>query len=175
MDDLAAELGMSKKTLYANFPSKTALLEAVLMDKLSSAEADFERISSECSSENPSAFLAVLQRMLACIQGHMGEIQPPFLHDIRREAPQMFELVESRRSEMIQRYFGKILDGGRKTGIIRKDVPANLVIEILLGAVQAIINPRKLAELDITPQSGFTTILTVLLEGLITKEGRAAL
>ncbi|MGN6719163.1 MAG: helix-turn-helix domain-containing protein, partial [Candidatus Binatia bacterium] len=26
MDDLAAELGMSKKTLYAQFPSKTELL-----------------------------------------------------------------------------------------------------------------------------------------------------
>ena len=29
MDDLAQELGMSKKTLYAHFPSKTALLEAM--------------------------------------------------------------------------------------------------------------------------------------------------
>nr|MBA3354117.1 helix-turn-helix transcriptional regulator [Blastocatellia bacterium] len=33
MDDLAAELGVSKKTLYAHFPGKDALLEAVLNDK----------------------------------------------------------------------------------------------------------------------------------------------
>jgi len=32
MDDLAAELAISKKTLYAYFPSKTALLEDVLAD-----------------------------------------------------------------------------------------------------------------------------------------------
>ena len=30
MDDLATELGISKKTLYAYFPSKTILVEAVL-------------------------------------------------------------------------------------------------------------------------------------------------
>ncbi len=30
MDDLARELGMSKKTLYAHFASKEALLRAVL-------------------------------------------------------------------------------------------------------------------------------------------------
>ncbi|HVU23520.1 MAG TPA: helix-turn-helix domain-containing protein, partial [Opitutus sp.] len=30
MDDLARELGMSKKTLYVHFPGKDALVEAVL-------------------------------------------------------------------------------------------------------------------------------------------------
>ena len=34
MDDLAEELGISKKTLYAHFPGKFDLLEAVLADKL---------------------------------------------------------------------------------------------------------------------------------------------
>jgi AcrR family transcriptional regulator len=33
MDDLAVELGISKKTLYAYFPGKFDLLEAVLADK----------------------------------------------------------------------------------------------------------------------------------------------
>ena len=39
MDDLAEELAISKKTLYAHFPSKIALLEAVLADKFASVEA----------------------------------------------------------------------------------------------------------------------------------------
>src|SRR5690349_12048205 len=32
MDELAAELGMSKKTLYVHFPSKAALMAAVIDD-----------------------------------------------------------------------------------------------------------------------------------------------
>ena len=39
MDDLAEELGISKKTLYAHFPGKFDLLEAVLADKLAGVEA----------------------------------------------------------------------------------------------------------------------------------------
>ena len=39
MDDLAEELGISKKTLYAHFPGKFDLLEAVLSDKFASVEA----------------------------------------------------------------------------------------------------------------------------------------
>ena len=45
MDDLAAELGMSKKTLYLAFPSKTALIEAVLKDKFREVEADLGQLA----------------------------------------------------------------------------------------------------------------------------------
>ena len=49
MDDLAAELRMSKKTLYACFPSKSSLVEAVLKDKFNEVEADLSRLASERS------------------------------------------------------------------------------------------------------------------------------
>ena len=42
MDDLAVELGISKKTLYAYFPGKFDLLEAVLADKLTRRRSDAE-------------------------------------------------------------------------------------------------------------------------------------
>jgi AcrR family transcriptional regulator len=171
MDDLAEDLGMSKKTLYGHFPSKTGLLEAVILDKFRSIETDLERITSECSSD----FLAALHDLLACSQRHTEEIRPPFVRDVRRDAPEMFKLVESRRRDLIQRYFGDIFKEGRRAGIIRKDIPAKLMIEVLLGAVQAIMNPEKMAELGLTPKTGFSAIITVILEGVITEKGRSML
>jgi TetR/AcrR family transcriptional regulator, cholesterol catabolism regulator len=169
MDDLAGELGMSKKTLYTHFPSKTALLEAVSVDKFRDIERDLGLVTEECSSD----FLEALRRMPACIQRHMEEFQPPFLRDAHREAPEVFQRVEARRRNLIQHYFGRLLVEGQRAGIIRKDVPAELIIEILLGATQAIMNPQRLAELDITPKVGFASILTVILEGAVTEEGRS--
>jgi AcrR family transcriptional regulator len=168
MDDLAEELGMSKKTLYASFPSKDALLRAVLLDKFHSVELDLDRIMAECSTD----VLEALHRLLACMQRHTEEIQPPFVRDIRREAPDMFTLVEERRRGVIQRYFGKLFEEGRRAGIIRKDIPARLMIETLLGAVQAIMNPSKMAELGLTPTAGYSAITTVILEGVLTEKGR---
>src|SRR4029434_10126159 len=168
MDDLAEELGMSKKTLYASFARKTDLLRAVLLDKFRSIEADLERIASASST----AVLDSLHQLLACVQRHAEEIQPPFVRDIGREAPEMFQLVQSRRREVIQRYFSKILDEGRRAGIFRKDISTRLMIEILLGATEAIMNPPKMAELGLTPKTGFLTIITVVLEGVLTEKGR---
>jgi AcrR family transcriptional regulator len=169
MDDLAEELGMSKKTLYTSFPSKDALLRSVLLDKFRSVELDLDRVASASSTD----VLDSLHQLLACVQWHAEEIQPPFVRDIRREAPEMFQVVQSRRRDVIQRHFGKILDEGRKAGIFRKDISTRLMIEILLGATEAIMNPPKMAELSLTPKTGFLTIITVVLEGVLTDKGRS--
>ena len=171
MDELAEELGMSKKTIYSHFPSKNALLEATLLDKFHSAEKDFSAITSECSDDFPSA----LHRLLACVQRHAEEIRPPFIRDIQREAPEMFKVVQARRRELIQRHFGKLLGEGRREGHIRKDIPVHMIIEILLGAVEAIANPTRLAELELSPKSVLTAIISVILEGALTPDGRANL
>jgi AcrR family transcriptional regulator len=169
MDDLAEELGMSKKTLYASFAGKTDLLRAALLDKFRSIESDLERLVLSFSND----VLDSLHQLLACVQHHAEEIQPPFVRDIRREAPEMFQLVQSRRRDVIQRYFGKILEEGRRAGIFRIDISTQLMIEILLGATEAIMNPPKMAELGLTPKSGFLTIITVFLEGVLTGKGRS--
>jgi len=168
MDDLAAELGMSKKTLYASFPSKTELLRAVLLNKFHSIETDLDRVTGQSGTD----VLVALRELLACVQRHTEEIQPPFVRDIRREAPAMFELVQSRRRAVIQRYFGKLFDDGRRAGIFRKDISARMIIEILLGATEAIINPSKMAEFGLTPKEGFTVVITVILEGVLTGRRR---
>ena len=171
MDDLAEGLGMSKKTLYAHFPSKTALLEAMLLDKFRCAEEELEAITSECSADFPTG----LHRLLACVQRHAEEIRPPFVRDIQREAPDLFKVVQARRREVIQRYFSKLLGEGRREGLIRKDIPVHIIIEILLGAVEAIVNPPRLAELGHSVKSGLTAIISVILEGALTPEGRTKL
>jgi AcrR family transcriptional regulator len=168
MDDLAAELAMSKKTLYAHFRSKPAIVEAMILDKFSEIEAEFARIETEHGSEFPEA----LRELLACLQRHVAEIQPSFVRDMQRTAPALFKSVEIRRAALIERYFGRLFANGRKEGMVRKDVPARLAIEILLSAIQAIANPQKLAELGLTPQATIPAIISVILEGVLTAAGR---
>lgn len=69
MDDLANELGMSKKTLYTHFSSKEELVKAVLMDKFDDAAADFARITITSAGDFP----AVLQQLLDLVQRHTDE------------------------------------------------------------------------------------------------------
>ena len=168
MDDLAQELGISKKTLYAHFPGKFDLLEAVLADKF----ADVEATLNEVTRAHPHDFPAALRDLLAGTQRELNEIKPPFVRDMRQKAPDVFKLVEDRRAALIQRYFGKFFVDGQRAGMVRKDVPAKLIIEILLAMVQSIMNPPKMEELGMMPKEGYTGILKIVLEGALTAKGR---
>ena len=163
MDDLAAELGMSKKTLYLAFPSKTALIEAVLKDKFREVEADLGQLAKGQAAD----IEIVLHQLLDCVQRHTAEIQPAFVRDIGRETPELFQMVEQKRSELIRRYFGGLFEDGKKGGVIRSDIPTHLIIEILLGAVQSIMNPTKLVELGLTVEQGYSSIIRLVLEGAL--------
>ena len=170
MDDLAEELGVSKKTLYAHFPGKFDLLEAVLADKFAGVEATLK----EVTRAHPHDFPATLRELLAGTQRELDEIKPPFVRDMRQKTPEVFKVVERRRAALIQRHFGKFFVEGQRAGMVRKDVPAKLIIEILLAMVQSIMNPPKMEELGMMPKEGFTGILKIVLEGALTTKGRKA-
>jgi AcrR family transcriptional regulator len=170
MDDLAEELGISKKTLYAHFPGKIDLLEAVLADKFAGVEA----MLRGATRAHPHDFPVTLRELLAGTQRELDEIKPPFVRDMCQKAPDVFKLVERRRAALIQRYFGKFFVEGQRTGTVRKDVPPKLIVEILLAMVQAIMNPAKMEELRMMPREGFAGILKIVLEGALTPKGRKA-
>jgi len=163
MDELAAELRMSKKTLYGCFPSKSSLVEAVLKDKFNEVEADLGRLAAETSSHMEEAIRRFLQR----VQRHTSEIHPAFVRDLGRETPELFRIVEHLRRRLIRRHVASLFNRGRKAGLIRKDVSVVLLIEILLGAVEAIMIPSKIMELGLTLERGYSTIIRVILEGAL--------
>jgi len=166
MTDLAAELGMSKKTLYVHFPGKEALLTAMIDDKLDHIQTDLNEVMAVPDLSFPDR----LQRLLAGLRGHMAEIQPAFVRDVQRAAPDLFRRIQQGRRRLIQRCFGKLLEEGRKAGAVRADIPVKLLIEMLIGTVDAVVVPTRIDELGITPRTAFTQIVAVFLEGVVVRK-----
>lgn len=169
MDQLARELGMSKKTLYACFPSKPQLLDAVLLDKFQGMRAELDQITSRPSDK----FQDELRQLLACLQRQTAEIQPPLVRDLRLLSPDVFARIETHRRAMIQTYFGQLFARGQRAGAIRSDISTQWMIDILLAAVQVIANPATITALDVSPQTAMNTIISVVLEGVMTRKPRA--
>jgi AcrR family transcriptional regulator len=169
MDDLADALAMSKKTLYAHFSSKHALLEAAIADKFAELQTDLDGITAD----RAASFTARLQQLLECLQSHLDEVQPPFVRDMRRESPELFARIEGRRQALIQLHFEKLFNEGRRCGLVRKDIPPNVIIEVLLGAMQGIMNPAKIEELGLSPRNAFMAIIKVVTEGAMTPKAKS--
>jgi hypothetical protein len=169
MADLAAELGMSKKTLYVHFASKAVLLKAMVDGKLGHVQADLAGVMDAPRVSFPER----LRQLLAKLREHTAEIQPAFVRDVRREAPELFAHIQQGRRRMILRCFGKLLEEGRKAGAVRIDIPVKLLIEMLIGTVDAVLVPARMEELHITPKTAFAQIVSVFLDGVLVRKGGA--
>jgi AcrR family transcriptional regulator len=171
MDDLAVEMGMSKKTLYVHFRSKQDLLAAVIENKIGELEAQMDGLRCEGAAD----FADTLHRLLACMQAHAKEISPTFIRDLLRETPELAGVVKARRKKLIGRTFGRILQQGQAARSIRNDIPVDLLVGILLSTVEVVVTPEKVAEEGVMPGKLLANVLSVFLEGVLTEKGRLLL
>ncbi len=165
MDDLAAELRVSKKTLYAHYPSKEALLAAVLQAKYDGIRATLEAATAPSAQPFPEA----MHDLLRGLRGELDELQPAFLRDMRK-APELFKQLEQRRARLIRQHFSRLFRRGQRNGDVRRDLPIKLMIETFLASVQAIMNPARLAELGLPPRNAFSGLIDLLLQGAVVRQ-----
>jgi AcrR family transcriptional regulator len=168
MDDLARELGMSKKTLYSHLKQEE-LLRAVLVRRTGEVDRGLEAIVSAKES-----FPAKLGHLAGFLQSKVAEVSPVFLEDIRRYAPECFRVVEEFRGRAIPRYFGRLFEEGIRTGHVRKQVNRELLIRMLVLSIQGIIRPEAVEELRLRPREALDHILAILFDGILTPTGRRA-
>lgn len=170
MDDLAREMGVSKKTLYQHFPAKRALLEAAITAKLDDLTTRLDAIDAG----TPSDFPATLQRLLETLRQSVGEISPSFVRDLAREDPTLTAHIKVRRREVVTRTFARILLVGQRAGRIRSDIPASFLIDVLVSLADTLATPESFVLRGIPPHEIIRTLLSLFLEGALTRPDPAA-
>ena len=168
MDDLARELGMSKKTLYRSFASKEAIVDAMVTAKIASISAGVEAIMNDPAG----GFSSRARRVLNHVVTELAGISPVFLRDLQRFVPHIHRRIENIRRVVVPEIWGQLIREGQKEGLVRDDVDPAFAAELVLHAVQGILNPESLNRLHVTPREAYETSTDLLLGGLLTAAGR---
>ncbi len=169
MDEIAHELGMSKRTLYQHFPGKKDLLRKALLNKAQRISEGLGKIIDG----DQAHFGRKLEQALTFVATEMPHLSPIFLRDIQRHAPDVWQELDQRRQETIRTRFGKLIREGIKAGFLRKDIEAELLVLLFSTLVQNVMNPQTLSRLPLTASQAFAVISGVLFEGILTDKGRA--
>lgn len=168
MDELARELGISKKTIYSHFSSKDSLAEEVIRRFV----AGMRNFAESLFAENQSGFLDKLQRFVEGMSRRFGSINPHVFAELKRNAPQIHLLIEEMRRTNIPLIFNRILSEGQKTGMVRKDLDARFAIEFWRSAIQSLMQPESLERLGMRPEEVFRNGIRLFFGGLLTPTGR---
>lgn len=118
MDDLAYELGMSKKTLYEHFTSKNQLVEECLNDLLET----FKKIDFVEGDGN------VIENVFNCIETHQEMYKVtsnrPIL-ELKRYYSKLYEKINQEFQELDYCRIEKMIEKGKKEGLFRDTIEKN--------------------------------------------------
>lgn len=168
MDDLATELGMSKKTLYLHFSGKEELVRAALEQFAAEVRAEADIILSD----RTLSFAEKLRGFTGGMHQRLALFTPHILRDLQRFAPALYEFTFEMRRRNAPYIFGRLLEQGQLTGKVRPDLDAPFAAEFLLHAMQGIMHPATLEQLHLAPHQAFEKAMSLYFGGLLTPAGR---
>ncbi len=127
MDDLAKELGISKKTLYKTIENKADLVKFCVEYDL---KCDKNAILS--ISEHTENAVEELVLIAAHISKELQIYHPSILKDITKLYPESWTLIENHKDTFVKKNISDNIKKGIKQGLYRKDVNAELATIIQL-------------------------------------------
>ena len=168
MDELAYELGMSKRTLYEHFAGKKEILREALLQQVSIVRAGLTKIEEDGELDP----VEKLEYVIPFISEALPRFSRQFLLDVQRSAPELWEEVDGHRTEMLEHFFRTLFLDGQAKGLFRSDLDLDLFLLLLRTLVQRAVTPEVLARVPFSPAQVFKGIVSVLIRGIVTESGR---
>lgn len=136
MDDIARKAGISKKTLYLHFASKTAVVVAAMIRHQQKVQAVFMEVIS--TAENS---LEGLVRVNAVMSQMFRQINPLAMLELQRYFPDAYSIFRSRLMEKDIAAIRENLIRGMEEGLYRPGLDADLLarfrVEVSLISFQS--------------------------------------
>lgn len=167
MDDIAAQLSMSKKTLYQYYADKDELVNAVFDIMLHSNRMQ----CTECSKLGDNALHEVFMSF-DMMQEMLTTLNPSILFDMQKYHPSAFKKFEEFRNNFLYKLIRNNLERGIREGLYRPEIDTDILTRYRLHSVLLSFNP------DVFPQSKANLfyveqqLLEVFLYGLATTKGQ---
>lgn len=166
MDDIASELGISKKTIYQHFSDKDAIVEEVIELELACEKGDIERLRAEV--QDP---IEEVIRTSEYMRANLATISPVLLHDLKKYHPKAWTLFQKHKHDHIIRNISRNLIEGIRLGLYRKDLDVDVLARLRIEQIEMAFDPT------IFPPQQFNMIkiqvqfIHHFLRGILTEQG----
>jgi AcrR family transcriptional regulator len=121
MDEIAAQLGISKKTIYQFFTDKDAMVEAVMNEEMKRNEEGCRGFSTTAENAVHEIFLA-----MDSMQEMLKTMNPQLIHDLEKFHPVASKRLKQYKYQFLFTMIKENLERGRREEIYRNDLNTDL-------------------------------------------------
>jgi len=166
MDDIANEMGISKKTIYQHFANKNDLVEAVTMQMFDTISCGIDEICLE--DKNPITEIFEIKNFV--MQNLKDEKASP-IYQLQKYFPKTFKCLRNKQFEKMEDCVIRNLRKGIELGLYRNDLNLDFVSRIYYSGI------HSTKDKEIFPDTMFNAVqleemyLEYHLRGIITEKG----
>jgi AcrR family transcriptional regulator len=131
MDEIASQLGVSKKTIYQFFSDKDDLVLVVFSDFI-------DKIEAECSSlknQFPNAILEVVN-LMHYVLDLFSRINPVMLYDLKKFHPKAYQVFLNYKNEFLYNSIVANLKRGIEEGVYRKNLNVDILAKFRIESIE---------------------------------------
>jgi AcrR family transcriptional regulator len=166
MDDIASNLGISKKTIYLYYRDKSELVKSFTEGELHIQEKDMHSIHDKSTD-------AVEEMMLttAHVSSFFQKVNPTVFYDLQKYHPASWEAFKKFKEKILITIIEENLKRGIAEGLYRKEIKVKILARLRMEEVELAFNPLifppdkfKLTEVHLS-------IIDHFLHGIVTMKG----
>ena len=166
MDEIATQLGMSKKTIYQYYTDKDQLVDAVAVDEI--------QFSQECCTRDAAAAENAIEeifKVMEFVEVMFRNMNPSMLHDLEKYHPVGYKKFLEHKNKFLYEMVKKNIERGIKEELYRPELDIEIMARYRLESMMLAFNA------DLFPMSKFNLvklhqeILEHFLYGLATLKG----
>ncbi|MCM4159463.1 TetR/AcrR family transcriptional regulator [Antarcticibacterium flavum] len=135
MDDIANKMGISKKTIYAHFPTKSKLVEATTYHLLETIDKGIEEIRKK--DLNPIAELFEIKKF---VMHHLKDEKSSPQFQLNKYYPRVYEDVQKHHLHTMHCSIADNLEKGINGGYYRQSIPVDFISKFYFVGMMAIKN-----------------------------------
>jgi AcrR family transcriptional regulator len=166
MDDIATQLGMSKKTIYQFFADKDELVEAVVTSEIGQMQGDCMDCTDQAVDAVDEIFL-----MMDKIDAQIRPMNPMIMYDLEKFHFKAFQQFMQHKNKFLIDMIRKNMEWGISGELYRPELNVDVISKFRLESVMIPFNiglfaPSRYNLADVTQE-----ILEHYIYGLVTPKG----
>ena len=170
MDDVARELGISKKTLYQFVENKDDLVFKVVQQHV-----EDEKIRSECFQQDAPDAIEEILTVIRHVQAEMQRIKSNILFDMQKYHREAWNAMREYQRGHLHRMVRENLERGIREGLYRTDFNVDIIARLQVAESFMMLDedwfPRPPYSLEVL----FRECLLYYLHGIASEKGRQLL
>lgn len=166
MDDIAADMAMSKKTLYKWFENKDQIVQASMTRHLEGTQCDCTAMIQTATSAIDELF-----RMLEWVKQQFSNVHPGIFYDLQKFHPATWQLWQAHKNEFILSQIIENLRRGISEGLFRADLDLDVIARLRLAQIELQFDPDLYPPREFANERVSVALLEHFMLGVATLKG----